>query len=341
MNTLDPRKYTVAWLAPLEIEARAARCMLDTEHQGRFPRRESDDHTFNAGEIGDHNVVIATFPPGTAYGTGSAADLARAVKSFFPNVRLALLVGIAAGMPDLRKTPSGYHLRDIRLGDVLVAMGSSNSSAVIPYDLGKSTTDGLKLLRHGHGLPDTQAIIRSAIGEIQREEPEDLKLFVPYYEAMKNKRLPTSRFTRDSYADPGLENDRYYRYHNAGGKIRVDRPDRPANERTRVWYGTIGSGEKVIKNEEKREDLVTVMQEEVIGLEMEAAGTLRVFPAGVIQGVCDYGNDDKNDDWQPFAAAMAAAYAKAVLMRLYEVDREPPLAEIAPEPRRDAVAVPQ
>jgi nucleoside phosphorylase len=40
------------------------------------------------------------------------------------------------------------------------------------------------------------------------------------------------------------------------------------------------------------------------------------IPVGVIRGVCDYGDEHKNKIWQPYAAAMAAAYAKAVLTEI-------------------------
>jgi hypothetical protein len=46
---------------------------------------------------------------------------------------------------------------------------------------------------------------------------------------------------------------------------------------------------------------------------MEAAGTMNCIPVGVIRGVRDYGNEHVNREWQPYAAAMAAAYAKAAL----------------------------
>jgi nucleoside phosphorylase len=78
-----------------------------------------------------------------------------------------------------------------------------------------------------------------------------------------------------------------------------------------VWYGPIGSGDKLIKNARKRNELRD--KHNVIGLEMEAAGTMSRIPVGVIRGVCDYGDEHKNKEWQPYAAAMAAAYAKVVL----------------------------
>ncbi|KAL2782344.1 NACHT domain-containing protein [Aspergillus keveii] len=49
---------------------------------------------------------------------------------------------------------------------------------------------------------------------------------------------------------------------------------------------------------------------------MEAAGVMNEIPVGNIRGVCDYGDERKNKDWQPYAAVMAATYAKAVLREI-------------------------
>jgi nucleoside phosphorylase len=52
---------------------------------------------------------------------------------------------------------------------------------------------------------------------------------------------------------------------------------------------------------------------DLIGLEMEAAGIVNTLPTGVIRGVCDYGDGQENKDWQLYAAAVAAVFAKGVL----------------------------
>ncbi|KAF5243687.1 hypothetical protein FANTH_8058 [Fusarium anthophilum] len=83
---LDPRDYRIAWIAPLEIEAKAALCLLDERHRGRFPVDRGDDYVFQAGVMGGHNIIIVTLPIGQEYGTGSAAALAGQVKKFFPNL---------------------------------------------------------------------------------------------------------------------------------------------------------------------------------------------------------------------------------------------------------------
>ncbi|KAH7011238.1 nucleoside phosphorylase domain-containing protein [Ilyonectria destructans] len=306
MAELDPELYTVAWLAPLEIEAQAALHLLDNRHEGRFPIGRGDDYVFQAGDVCGHNIIIATLPAGQEYGTGSAAALASQVKKFFPNLWFGLLVGVAAGLPNLSRDPP----LDIRLGDVLVGVPEGNSAGLIAYDLGKETgQDGFQLLRLGHVLATTETVVRSAIGSIKLKAPNDAETFLPYYGHIKDKEHPNGTFI-----DPGQEKDALYQVNDDGTEHLVERERRLDSKRTRVWYGPIGSGEKLMKNARKRNELRDKYN--IIGLEMEAAGTMNRIPVGVIRGVCDYGDEHKNKEWQPYAAAMAAAYAKAVLAEI-------------------------
>ena len=306
MAELDPKLYTVAWLAPLEIETQAALHMLDNIHPGRFPMDRGDDYVFRAGDMCGHNVIIAALPAGQEYGTGSAAAIASQVKKFFPNLWFGLLVGVAAGLPNLSRSPP----LDIRLGDVLVALPTGESAGLIAYDLGKETgQDGFQLLRFGHVLANTETVVRAAIGSIKVMSPNDADVFLPYYETIKHKEHSSGTFI-----DPGQEQDKLHQVSEGGIEHPVERETRPDSKRTRVWYGPIGSGEKLMKNARKRNELRDKYN--VIGLEMEAAGTMNRIPVGVIRGVCDYGDEHKNDEWQPYAAAMAAAYAKAILSEI-------------------------
>ncbi|KAH0499241.1 hypothetical protein TgHK011_006446 [Trichoderma gracile] len=310
MAELDPRLYTVAWIAPLEIEAQAALHMLDNRHPGRFRMERGDDYVFQAGDACGHNIIIATLPAGELYGTGSAAALANQVKKFFPNLWFGLLVGVAAGLPNLSLSPP----LDIRLGDVLVGLPIGDNAGLIPYDLGKETgNDGFQLLRAGHGLARTETVVRSAIGSIKLLSPNDADEILRHYKMIEHKEHSSGTFD-----DPGQERDILYQVDERGIDSPVRREQRPVSKRTRIWYGSIGSGEKVVKNAKKRTELRDRFN--LIGLEMEAAGTMDRIPVGVIRGVCDYGDEHKNKEWQPYAAAMAAAYARAILAKIGPID---------------------
>jgi nucleoside phosphorylase len=304
---LDPEHYTVAWIAPLEIEVQAAWYMLDHEHQGNFSTNRGDDYVYIAGDINGHNVIIATFPAGRDYGVGSAAALASQMKKRFPNLWFGLLVGVAAGLPDLSRMPP----RDIRLGDVLVGVGEGESAGLVSYGLGKETHGGFELLRHG-AQARTETVVSSAIGNIKSLTPMHGNIFLQYYESIKDKMHSSGTF-----ADPGQERDQLYlTVSGENGSVTklVDRTSRDPAERTKVWYGPIGSGDKLMRKAQKRDELRDKFN--LIGLEMEAAGAMNVIPVGVIRGVCDYGDAQKNKEWQPYAAAMAAAYAKALLYKI-------------------------
>lgn len=49
---------------------------------------------------------------------------------------------------------------------------------------------------------------------------------------------------------------------------------------------------------------------------MEAAGLMNDFPCIVIRGICDYADSHKNKRWQPYAAAVAAAYGRELLEQI-------------------------
>lgn len=90
----------------------------------------------------------------------------------------------------------------------------------------------------------------------------------------------------------------------------ITRPDRE-DESPTIHYGLIASGNLVMKDGVARERLRKEL--DVLCIEMEAAGLMDNFPCLVIRGICDYADTHKNNRWQPYAAAAAAAYAKELL----------------------------
>jgi hypothetical protein len=90
-----------------------------------------------------------------------------------------------------------------------------------------------------------------------------------------------------------------------------------------IHYGLIGSGNQVMRHGIMREKLRR--ERDMLCFEMEAAGLMNNFPCLVIRGICDYSDTHKNKNWQPYAAATAAAYAKELLgiISPVQVDKTP------------------
>jgi nucleoside phosphorylase len=84
-----------------------------------------------------------------------------------------------------------------------------------------------------------------------------------------------------------------------------------------IHYGLIASGNQVMKDGRTRDQLAGELG--ILCFEMEAAGLVDTFPCLVIRGICDYADSHKNKQWQDYAAATAAGYAKELLYMVHAV----------------------
>ncbi|KAL2833280.1 hypothetical protein BDW59DRAFT_156780 [Aspergillus cavernicola] len=289
--------YAVGWICALPIELAAATEMLDETYDS-FENGGSS--RYNLGRISEHNVVLACLPKGQM-GTNSAATVAAELKSSFPSIRFGVLVGIGGGVPSADA--------DIRLGDVVVSLPGKMHGGVIQYDFGKFTANGVERTGFLNAPP---TLLLEAIARVQashiRGQDTRLREYISHF-----NRVPafsSANLGRDVLFDAN--------YRHIGGptcekcsKERiVERGLR--NNDVVIHYGLIASGNLVIKDGVERERVASEL-EGVLCFEMEAAGMMNTFPCLVIRGICDYADSHKNKEWQPYAAAMAAAYTKDLL----------------------------
>lgn len=105
------------------------------------------------------------------------------------------------------------------------------------------------------------------------------------------------------------------------GEIGIERPGVVAPEAPtpEACFGVIAAGEKVIADRKALSKLLKA-NPRVIAVAMEGAGLARAAlsqnppPAFLeVRGVCDYADEHKNDDWQPYAANAASAFTTGLL----------------------------
>lgn len=311
----NPHSYTVGWICALSTEYTAAQAFLKERHSGPRYVAANDNNDYTLGQIGEHNVVIAVLPNGE-YGLSSAAIVARDMLHSFPNIKIGLMVGIGGG------APSPKH--DIRLGDVVVGASKNGTGAVFQYDYGKSV-QGEEFLETAF-LNQPPWALRAAInGLIIQYELEGNRL----KEKVENALKSNQRLKRRGYQRPDAI-DRLYQSHilhpsDSNATCATVCGDDPSNLVQRcprdeddddpaVHYGLIASGNCLIKDAPLRDKLIA--QRDVLCFEMEAAALANHFPCLVIRGICDYSDTHKNNEWQGYAAMVAAAYAKDLLRRI-------------------------
>ncbi|KAE8372592.1 hypothetical protein BDV26DRAFT_285801 [Aspergillus bertholletiae] len=285
-DTATLEDCTVVWLCPLEVELRAAIAMMDRVFDDIPSRAKGQNVVYTIGEVGSHKVAIVGYyrEQGLAVSGSMVAEVLRDL----PNLEIGLLVGIAGGIP----SPT----RDIRLGDVTMAVPEGDHPGVVGYDLGKAGDNDMFELKHWQNA--THPLLRSVINFIRARDGSGF---------LRLLRILDDRPEFQKPGSPHVSDNRLW--------------NQPRNTtHPMIHCGTILSGNNVVKSQVKRDRLRDKYGG--IAVEMEAAGVMTRRPVST-------------DVWQPYAAITAAVYSKEVLAKLpAEIKSNPPdirLAHILPE----------
>ncbi|KEQ90091.1 purine and uridine phosphorylase [Aureobasidium pullulans EXF-150] len=267
-----------------------------------------DPTIYTLGRVGPHNVVIACLPAGNT-GTSAATAVAGRMRHKFRSLQFGFMVGIGGGVPSARD--------DIRLGDVVVSRPDLEHGGVVQYDFGKAEQGG-RFHRTGH-LNQSPTLLLNVINGVQR----DYELGQQTYSIHMQRYLEDENleeFTRPT-TEPDLLFKATYPHIDSLNCSDCDtsqtifRPLRNTKiASTRIHYGTIASGNQVIKDAATRDRIVRDLGGRILCFEMEAAGLMNDFPCLVVRGVSDYCDSHKCDRWQRYAAASAAAYTRELLL---------------------------
>lgn len=298
---LSTQDYTVGWICALPLELAAAKQLLDSKHDNHFSN--DDDYLYTLGCINTHNIVIACLPAGRADNI-SAATVARWMRSKFTKIRFGLMVGIGGGVPSTRE--------DVRLGDVVVSQPSGPYGGVVQYDRGRATPKGFQRTGSLNAPPQ---LLLNALSEMQALEFNNEINLQSHLEMIANLKFRREKAGPDVLFKPTYDHPEELKEKRScegcDTNQKEKREERDSTE-VKVHYGTIASGGLVVKSARERNRASSDLGG-VLCFETEAAGLMNNFPCLVIRGISDYADSHKNDLWQPYAAATAAVYAKALL----------------------------
>ncbi|KAL3477528.1 ankyrin [Aspergillus californicus] len=308
MTTFSPEAYTVGWFCVLPVELKASRAMLDEEHNP--PTTPYDENSYIFGRMGEHNIVIAAL---VVKGRTSTAEAAVNMIRTFKQIRFGLKVGIAGGAANATD-PRGFP-NDILLGDVVVSRPDGGHGGILQYDQGTQYPGRYEIKSH---LNRPQPMLISATGRLESHHDIGRGKMQEYIDAAITK-IPNGP---KHFSFPGRESDLLFQtpYHHATDSTKnccdkCDRThlvaDRESRRTPSVHYGLVASADTVLRDGELRNAMHE--KHEALCFEMEAAGLANRFPCLAICGIADYADTHKNGQWRPYAAVVAAAYAKDLL----------------------------
>lgn len=310
--------YYVAWICPVaSLELLPSRLMLDEEHQSPSYDTQYDDNTYICGTLAGHNIVLATCPQGMT-GNVNAGRLTGSLFKTFPNIKMAVLVGIGGGVP--RPGPPSDPVKDVHLGDVVIGWPGDGKPACVYFESGRTKVDGEFEILGMMDKPDR--ILLNALAVLASDHELGKTNFASHLGRLQSH----TKFTH-----PGLEYDLLFQSHakhigeygsscdaccrNPFNLVR--RPPRNEEHLRRFFFhqGRIATGNSVIQDGARRDD-ISKRCDGVLCIEMEAAGVEVNRQCLVIRGISDYADSHKNDVWRSYAAGNAAVFARELLSRI-------------------------
>ncbi len=282
-------------ITALPKECAAVKLLLGNVEECFF-KGKGAGHRFFVGELKSANGSVHKIALGQCgMGNNKASIRAIMMKNHFPNIESIIMVGIAGGVP----FPDNIS-KHIRLGDIVVSEG------IIQYDFIKETNEKI-ICRSNPSRPSAKLL--EALEAIKVKEYEEIyawKSFIDTY--------AVNKFIKPSCDDI---------LHDSTGKIVPHPEDIYRDGYPKIFYGKIASANTLLKNSERRQRLKEEF--DVQAVEMEASGIAdATWETGVgylvVRGICDYCDDYKNDDWQEYAAIVAACYTKDLIENLPSLD---------------------
>ncbi|AKB33047.1 phosphorylase [Methanosarcina siciliae HI350] len=295
---IDPErvKPTIGIITALPKEYAAVSTLLENKNDKYKIPGSGAGRRYCLGEIptedgNKHNLVLVT----VGMGNNIAATRASILLENFPNVKSLIMVGIAGGIPNPDKVND-----HVRLGDIVV----SNEQGVIQYDYIENKIE--KVEHRNPPRPPSSSLIE-AVRYLEAEEILGNRPWEKYIdEAISQLKIECSS---------GYE-DKLYCSKNQNEVIEHPKDKKRTNGKPKVFIGPIASANILQKNPMARDELRERFK--VKAIEMEASGIADAtwtHDVGylVVRGICDYCDSHKNDEWQQYAAVVAAAYTRALI----------------------------
>lgn len=292
-------QYKLAIVTALPKEFAAVEAMLDQRHDVAIP---GDPVRYTVGIIDPHPVVVTLL---SKMGNNPATAVSSNLLRSFPNISDVIMVGIAGGVPNPGNTED-----HVRLGDIVVSM----DAGVVQFDFGKLEQivhDGEPARKHftiraSDPPPSSRLQQAVRIQEARRVRGErPWEGYIARATVLENAARPSG--ATDILYDSQVPN-----------KIIPHPADATrVPEQPKLHYGLIGSSNMLLKEPQLRDRLRD--EYKIRAIEMEGSGiATSTWMSGttgylLIRGICDYCDSHKNDVWQGYAAAVAAAYVRALI----------------------------
>ena len=246
------------------------------------------------------------------------------VAEAFDKVEHVLLVGVAGGVACYEDDS-----RHVRRGDTVISMAESAKSPFYHYLMESKSKDSPQNTIEARSWSAKDDTLRKIASKLKRG-PKKLWRAMDFY---AKEGLSELEGSGKNFHRPPSDSDRLYRTISKH-EYEVDHPPiLPGSQREirsgfpLVHFGTSAGGKVLSRDDSTRSDFSVQHQvkavdsgryREVIDL-LEARAIRSVM---IVHGIADYTDGIKYKEWQAYAALMAAAVAKCIVVKIVLPDEE-------------------
>jgi nucleoside phosphorylase len=305
--------YIVGWVCALPLVATAAEAMLDSVHpDGPLDMDITGDIKFVFGRLNGYDIVLAHPTPGNQQ-TILAVEIVEQIRVAFKSIRFILLIGLGGGVPHTKEK--------ISLGDVVVGRPEPGRSGLVLYEGGQVhwNNDDTGNAHSEGSFEKPSSSLLTATRKVEMNSILGNSHMRTYMNTIIDKH-PTI------FAPPELQKGGTVGAQDEDGDVKCSDERGELNEdHTQTWqantdrlpkvhYGLVASSRHPLRDSKTRDSLAA--DHGILCFETEAFGLPDNGRIQVIRGICGYSDSSFTDEWQGYAAATAAAYARELLMSM-------------------------
>ena len=321
--------FNVAIVCASPLEAEMVQHLFDLKwvyEEINFEQARGDRNTYRLGTIGKRHVVLVIL---RGKGSINAAIAVPGLRASFSNIEIVFAVGRCGVVPQYTTTEM---YENVFLGDCIVSTG------IVQYDFGRQYPEAFA---RKTGIEDNlghqNLAIQALIAEIQIDSNLTRILDRTVLYLGDIQRLTSKAAYPGAHKDCLFDTSYLHTHHDnseacelcwteagvctkscdALGCQEVIRQRSVESETVnsdrspRLHFHRFGSGSAVIQSGTYRDQLA--MNNNIIAFEMEGAGLWNSLPMIIVKSGCNYADSHKSKEWQPYAAAVAAAAMKSIL----------------------------
>ncbi|KAK3602326.1 hypothetical protein CHS0354_007120 [Potamilus streckersoni] len=315
---------TIAIITSLYCEKLAVDAMIEDKVTFVKYKTEGESQVYTVGQIGRFKVVstkLSKTPGSAQIGVISAENTVTRLLGTFSKVEHVLLVGVGGGVPHYTD-----YSKHVRLGDVVVSLTNSKNDPLYIQCQKVEKIGSANGYTYNTSCWDcADRTLQNVVSSLRDITDSSVHVLKPW-EPNIDQGLEILCSEESNFHRPSIKSDKLYYTKLDGTTVQVDHPLPTGHAalshrdgQPKIHYGVVGTGKLIARTDNLKRDFAQMNNVKAFDVDfscvLDSLEGNRNESFLIIRGIADY-QDGIKKEWQPYAAVVAAAYMKSLIMAM-------------------------